>query len=179
MNNIYLDTNVLLAQWAPLDPYYTASNDIIHAIRVEKIKGYFSDFGLAEVASVVERQKTKFSDVKLIKIPLALEYVKKIRLIPNLELINTAIQSNFLIAGKKTSMSEIYWKSIDIAVNTQLKVLDTIHIAIVALMPSLQGKKMNYFITADQEILKKGKKIKQEYDFAVLSPEEIIRVEGL
>lgn len=45
MNNIYLDTNVLLAQWAPLDPHYTASKNIIYAIRDEKIKGYFSDFG--------------------------------------------------------------------------------------------------------------------------------------
>ena len=61
MTAVYLDTNVILSKWANKYPYHVESKTIIKAIEGQDIKGYFSAFGLAEIASVVERQKIQFT----------------------------------------------------------------------------------------------------------------------
>ena len=174
MKHIYLDTNILLSKWSPLDSSYSDSNKIIELIIDGKIKGYYSDFSLSEIASVVERQQAKFSQNSITKTALALEYVKRVILTQNLEIIDTSQQANILIAGKRTNMSAIYWKSIDIAVKTQLKTLDNIHIAIAVFILSILGKRAEYFITADQEIISKEKEIKENFGLSILSPKEFI-----
>ena len=84
MKIVYLDTNVLLANWIKNDPFHNESRILINAIETGKIRGYFSTFGLCEVVTVVKRQEQKFlGNIKSKKsIPVA--YLKKIRKINNL-----------------------------------------------------------------------------------------------
>lgn len=179
MKHLYLDTSVLLARWAPLDVHHSSSLSIYNALSTGKIIGYISDFSLAEVASVVERQQLKFQTPLPPKIQLALEFVKRIRLTPNLVLVNTSAETNIVIAHQTTTLSTIYWKSIDVAITTKLKTLDNIHLAVTCSLFSLIGLKMDYFVTADHEILKKGQQIEHAYSFRVISPEKLTKIENL
>ncbi|MBN1329307.1 MAG: hypothetical protein JXA54_07520 [Candidatus Heimdallarchaeota archaeon] len=179
MKSLYLDTSVLLARWAPLDIHHSSSMLIHTAISSGKIIGYISDLSIAEVASVVERQQQKFQLDLTSKVHLALEYVKRIRLIPNIIIINTSSVSDVTIAQKSTPLSTIFWKSIDVAITSKLKTLDNIHLAIGSSFFSLIGRKLDYFVTTDYEILATGQKIEQTYDFQVVSPEKLVKKETL
>ena len=179
MKRLYLDTSVLLARWSPLDVHHSSSLSIYNAISSGKISGYLSDFSLAEIASVVERQQQKFQVTLPPNTYLALEFVKRILLTPNLVLVSTSAESNIVIAQQITSLSTVYWKSIDVAIATKLKTLDNIHLAITSSLFSLLGQKMDYFVTADHEILKKGQQIERIYGYQVISPKKLIKKEDL
>lgn len=179
MKHLYLDTSVLLARWAPLDVHHSSSLSLYKALSAGKIIGYLSDFSLAEIASVVERQQAKFQATLPPNTQLALEFVKKIRLTPNLVLVCTSAESKIVIAQQTTSLSTVYWKSIDVAITTKLKTLDNIHLAITSSLFTLIGRKMDYFVTADHEILKKGLQIGHVYGFQVVSPEKLVKIENL
>lgn len=179
MKHLYLDTSVLLARWAPLDIHHSSSLSLYNAISTGKITGYLSDFSLAEIASVVERQHLKFQSALPPNTLLALEFVKRIRLTPNLVFVSTSAESNIVIAHKTTSLSTIYWKSIDVAITTKLKTLDNIHLAITSSLFSLIGRKMDYFVTADHEILSKSQQIEHAYGFQVVSPKKLMKIENL
>ena len=90
--HLYLDTSALLARWAPQDPHHLDSLTLFQGIASGAFLGYLSDFSLVEIAAVVERQQAKFSG-KLPSLPasssLALEYLKKVLLSPNVQLISS------------------------------------------------------------------------------------------
>ena len=179
MKHLYLDTSVLLARWAPLDAHYSSSLALYTAISSGKIRGYISDFSLAEVASVVERQQIKFQNTLTQSTNLTLEFVKRIHLTPNLTLVSTGSEISILIADQPATLSTIFWKSIDVAITTKLKTLDNIHLAITSSLFNLIGRKMNFFVTADHEILKKSQQIEHAYGFQVVSPKKLIKQENI
>lgn len=162
-----------------MDIHYISSLSLYNAIVSGKIQGYISDFSLTEVASVVERQQLKFQLALPSHTHLALEYVKRICLIPNIQLVNTSSDSNVTIAQQTLKLSTVCWKSIDVAVLSKLKTLDNIHIAIASSLFSLIGRKLDYFVTADHEILSIGQRIEQAYSFQVISPEKLVKKENL
>ncbi|MHA2364843.1 MAG: type II toxin-antitoxin system VapC family toxin [Candidatus Hodarchaeales archaeon] len=178
MKSIYLDTNVLLAKWVKSDPFYYESQKIITSIEKTQIKGYFSGFGLAEVASVVERQVSKFN-LNQFKGSLAIEFVKAIREINNLTITEIFTPVNLLINDQKTVLSIIHLKTIEVAHKVKLKTLDNIHISIITLLMQYQGKKIDYFTTGDKEIISKGNEIKLNFGISVVDPSEFVRIEGI
>lgn len=179
MKTIYLDTNVILAQWSSQDPHHKDSTVIISAIKKVQINGYFSSFGLVEVAAVIKRQESKFSPTHKPSTNLPLEFVRKVRKIPNMNIFNDSIILNVRISGKPTEILATYWKSLSITTRLGLKTLDTIHLALATIIPKVTGTTMDYFVTGDKEILNKGNEIKKFYDISVVDPSLFIQVEGL
>lgn len=170
MKSVYLDTNIILAKWALKDPYHQASKKIIAAIEEKKINGYFSGFGLAEVASVVERQKTKFLSHIPNGLSLGIEFIKFIRNINNLEIIEIIHPANLLVSGKKTIISAVNLRVIYTAANLRLKTLDNVHISILDLINRITDKTIDYFITGDKDILGKRTEIADKFQLHITNP---------
>lgn len=179
MKTLYLDTNVMLSKWVLTDPFHEDSKKIINAIQNSKIKGLFSGLGLAEVASVVERQQEKFSGEIEKELKLGTEFIKKITMITNLEICDIIYPINSIIANENKELSIIHWQCFEVASKIHLKTLDNLHIAIITLLEKIKGKKIDYFITSDKEIVSKANQIKKEYGFAVLQPNQLVTLEGL
>ena len=83
------------------------------------------------------------------------------------------------IAGKSTDMLASYWLAINTGSKTGLKTLDNLHISIASLIYNIIGEKIDYFITGDVGILQKSKELKDFTDLSVVTPEIVIKVEGL
>jgi predicted nucleic acid-binding protein len=179
MKRIYLDTNILLTLWAPVDPFFHSCIQIRKAIEKKEINALFSGFGLAEVASVVERQKRKFSVKDPVESTLAIEFVKKITLIKNLEIIDDFVTYNIDIQDNMVNISSSHWLCIDVAKNIGLKTLDNLHIASLLSIQNMSGKNVDYFVTNDREILSKANLIKKRYKVSVVASDNLISLEGL
>ena len=172
---VYLDTNVLLSKWAQNYPYHVESLQIINAIETQNIDGYFSAFGLAEIASVVERQKKQFALPKYQLVSIADEYIKAVRAIKNLNILEYLYPARLNIGGIKTTISAIHLRSIYAAKEIGLKTLDNIHIAIIDLLQKIELKKLDFFITGDGEIVANQVHIQATYGYEVLNPAEFIK----
>ncbi|MHA1971512.1 MAG: type II toxin-antitoxin system VapC family toxin [Candidatus Hodarchaeales archaeon] len=179
MKSVYLDTNVILAQWVPTDPFYESSKRICQAVEGSIIIGFFSGLGLAEVSSVVERQQQKFSNEINEKTRLSTEYHRRIVRIDNLKIIDIMSPYNIIISEKKYKLNVINWQVFDIAAKMRLKTLDNLHIATIILLNKIKGKNIDFFITGDKELLTKSYEVKKEYGFSIVSPEQFITLEGL
>lgn len=179
MKRVYLDTSVLLAKWVPSDPYHEESKKIIEAVTTERITGIFSGLGLAEASSVVERQQGKFSLDLAPDISLSAEYLKRIVMIPHLEILDIVYPIPTVIAGSKVELSMIYWQSLDLAPKFHLKTLDNLHLAISVLIDKLKGRTIDYFVTGDHEIVSNAHQIKNEYGFSTMFPDQLVILEGL
>lgn len=179
MKTAYLDTNILLARWDSSDPIHEQSSEIILAIKNKKIKAIFSGIGLAEIASVVERQQQKFSQNIPSNVNLSLEYIRKILRITNLEIYDIAIPLEVSIGKQHLSISAVNWLCIEVANDIGLRTLDNLHLAIASLIKQLTGEPIDYFVSNDKGILAKAVIVKKKYDFAVASPKELIKLEKL
>jgi predicted nucleic acid-binding protein len=179
MKRVYIDTSVLLAKWVPTDPYHEECIKIVEAVKNEKISGIFSGLGLVEVASVVERQYNKFSLELTQEISLSAEYLKRIVMIPHLEILDIVYPTNTIIAGSKFELSLINLQSFDLASKFHLKTLDNLHLAICILIDKMTGKSVDYFVSGDREIVSNAHQIKTEYNFSTMYPDELVRLEGL
>lgn len=179
MKRIYLDTNILLTLWAPLDPLFQSCVQISKAIEKKEIYAIFSGVGLAEVASVVERQKQKFSLKDPRDRTLAIEFIKRIVLIKNLDVIDDVSAYKIDIQDKIINISSSHWLCIDVAKKIGLKTLDNLHIANIISIQNMTGKKIDYFVTNDKEILFKANLIKKLFKFSVVASDNLISLEGL
>ena len=183
MKTAYLDTSVVLGIWAPTDPHHEAIRAMIGAMRNGALKGFVSTLGLCEAASVVERQKAKFSSLldapdKNIPIPLSLEYLKVIIELSNVFIVDCTDTVTIRVRDKSITLPIVYWKAIELAPITALRSLDNLHLAIAYSLLECLGERVDYFITNDEGILNKGSTIKKTCHFTVLSPNELVSIEG-
>ncbi len=179
MKQLYLDTNILLTLWAPLDPLFQSCFKIRKAIEENEIHAIFSGLGLAEVASVVERQKKKFSIADPRESFLAIEFLKRIVLIKNLQIIDDLSVYKIDIQDKIINISSSHWLCIDVAKKIGLRTLDNLHLANVISIQNRIGKDVDYFVTNDKEILLKANLIKKRYKLSVVASDNLISLEGL
>ena len=179
MKQVYIDTSVLLAKWVPTDPYHEECKTIVEAVTTERIIGIFSGLGLAEVSSVIERQQGKFSLELAPKISLSAEYLKRIVMIPHLEILDIVYPIHTVITGLKYELSIIHWQSLDLAPKFHLKTLDNLHLALSILIDKLKGRVIDYFVTGDHEIVSNAHQIKTEYGFSPMFPDQLVILEGL
>ncbi|MFX0013707.1 MAG: type II toxin-antitoxin system VapC family toxin [Promethearchaeota archaeon] len=179
MKRVYIDTSVLLAKWIPTDLFHEESKKIVEAVKTERIRGIVSGLGLAEASSVVERQQGKFAPDLAPEISLSAEYLKRIVMIPHLEILDIVYPIQMVIAGSQLELSLIYWQSLDLAPKFHLKTLDNLHLAISVLSDKLKGRPIDYFVTGDHEIVSNAHQIKTECGFSSMFPDQLVTLEGL
>ena len=173
-----LDTNVILSKWVGSDPYFAESNALVSAIEKDLIAGFFSGLGLVEVASVVERQRKKFASEEPVGPKLSMEFIKAIKKVSNLAIVDIILPAKTIISGSPTELSAVHWISIEIAIRTALKSLDCLHLGIAYLIPRVQGIEIDYFVTGDGGILAKAGEIRRICGFSVVNPKEFTTLEG-
>lgn len=180
MSRVYIDTSVLLARWAVSDPHHQASQKLLTAIQEEHIQATISTLTLLEVASVVGRQQAKFSDFLLTDLDLAVEYVKKIVEIKELEIVDTFFQKTRLqISNREIECSRSIRNALLMSSLVQLKSLDNLHLGIIITLNQSSAPSIDYFVTGDQGILTKREVIEQRLKIQTITATELLEIEGI
>jgi len=167
VKRLYLDTNILLAVYAPMDKGHKNSAKIVGAVEAGQVNALTSTLTLIEIASAVKRASRKFaratsSDQEMIPG----SFVRKTLRLKNLEYVGLRIPAVYAVALK--------------AVRTlPLRTLDLLHVASAYAAVRLLGKQLDYFTTLDEEILDAGREIKTLLGCPSVTPDEIIKLEGL
>lgn len=182
MKTIYVDTSVLIAKYKPNDELFEVSQKILE---LRKFKSIISHISLIELVSVISRQFIYFK--------FKGEVGERMRLLNFKEKVlfslNYIIQDNDLLVLQHNSFEKLpfitesqiyadYGRALILAPDTKLRTLDNLHIASAKNITLLKDEYLYYFVTGDNEILSKKKEISEYLGTLVISPFDLIKIEG-
>jgi len=172
----YFDTSSILSYWIIGEIHHQSIFELFtevpdksgkESIAKYKFTGILSGLVLTEIASVVERQQSKFNlDTT---VDLSKEYIRSTLKLPNIRLIDPIIsKDNSLLTYA------MYTESIQLAPNLRLKSLDNLHLSIVSLITKQDQYQISYFVTGDKEILENSRKIRSHLGITVVTPDTFL-----
>ncbi len=180
MRQLYLDTSVILARYAPTDEFHRSSKTIIGCVEDGSYTAATSVFTLVEVSSVISRSWEKFRAVrKLSKDEVVAGYLGRIASIKNLAFIPAGGEGVLKVGGVEVLIPLLFEIALDISMETSARTLDNIHLASAIMCADVFKRKVDFFITGDKDLLKKRAAIKDVVKASIVSPREFVRVEGL
>lgn len=170
---LYLDTNIFLARYAPTEPHHREAKKLINRVERGEQKALTSTLTLIETTATISRtyntlQKPSYSREKLIG-----AYLKKIVNTPNLEFVPQGGDISLNIGQKAIDIPATYSIAIEVASVTQLKSLDTLHIASALTANRVYGHQIEYFVTLDEGILKQGEAL-ETMNIKAVSPSALM-----
>jgi len=186
MKIAYLDSNVILAKYMPLDPYHSSSYRILEEKFVQNIT---SALTIVELAAVIGRQseKIKFVDERSDVITAIEALSRTERIAAFIKFVLSEISVKFLshlgtedlsLAQERIRLFSDYARAYSYAPEFRLKSLDLLHLAALKNI-QIEGKiSVDYFVTADNEILGRKKEITRELDVTTIDPDTLVRVEA-
>ena len=181
MKSIYVDTSVLIAKYKPKDEIHSSSSTILSSNFFNFIISHIS---LVELTSVISRQFhfIELRDVLREKIEI-LNFKERVLL-----LVNYIVQENNLSIVQynnfenlpfltQTQIFSDYSRAILQSTNTNLRTLDNLHFGAAKNIILTKNIHIDYFLTGDDEILTNKNKINKYFDFLIISPEDLVRLE--
>lgn len=175
MKSYYLDTNVLLSQYKPTDPYHDESLAIVKALRERRMVGYTGSITILEACSFasrnyVPRRGETQSEAKRLAVAKMLETFSKLRL----AFSTPPGEYPILIGNREILMPSIFHDALVMTLSG-LRTLDILHLAAAKYAgetePEIRG-----FVTGDSELLEARKTIARIVNMPFLSPKELLRV---
>ena len=179
MKRLYLDTNILLALYAPMDKGHKNSAKIVGAVEAGQVNALTSTLTLIEIASAVKRASRKFaratsSDQEMIPG----SFVRKTLRLKNLEYVGLGSEIS-LHTESDVRIPAVYAVALKAVRTLPLRTSDLLHVASAYAAVRLLGKQLDYFTTLDEEILDACREIKTLLGCPSVTPDEIIKLEGL
>ncbi len=178
MKSLYLDTNVLLAVYAPGDKGHKSSAKIVRAVEEGQVKALTSTLTLVEIASAVKRSSRKFAKSHGSDPELPGSFVRRTLNTKNLEYISLGTEIP-LGQDSQARVPAVYAIALKAVKTLPLRTLDLLHIASAYSAIRLHGKQLDYFTTLDGEILDARREIKTLLGCPTVSPDELATLEGL
>ncbi len=182
MKTIYVDTSVLIAKYKPKDELFEVSQKILER---RKFKSLISHISLIELVSVISRQFNYFR--------FKGEVAERMQILNSKEKVffslNYIIQDNDLLVVQHNSFEKLpfitesqlyadYARVILLAPDVKLRTLDNLHISSAKNITLLKNENLHYFVTGDNEILSKKKEVGEYLDTLVISPADLVKIEG-
>lgn len=176
MKHCYIDTNVLVSQYKPTDPFYKESLVVAKALKGGEIVGYTSPLTIIEACSFMSRhfplrKGENTEEVTRQAISKVLKDLSKLRL----RFVESPGDNSFSMDGQEVGMPALFHQAL-VFTTTALPTLDLFHLA-SAKYSSLSDSDIGAFITGDSDFLRRKKDLSQIIGMAILSPKEY--VEGL
>jgi len=178
VKRLYLDTNVLLAVYAPGDKGHKSSTKLVSAIEDERVKALTSTLTLIEIASTVKRSSRKFAQDEGSDLELPGSFVRRTLNIKNLEYINLGTE---ILLGQESQarIPAVYAIALRAVRTLPLRTLDLIHVASAYAAIRLHGKEIDFFTTLDGGILEAKREIKTLLGCPTVTPDEVVTLEDL
>jgi len=174
----YLDTNVFLARYSPSEKEHEDCKRLLDSTEAGRLRALTSTLTLVEIASAVRRSQGKFAESS--DIPnTAGAFVRRAIAIRSLNFIP--------IGGEMTLGSQAFRVKIPLLFSAALKgvrslplrTLDLLHLASAYVAVRLFGEDLDFFTTLDEGILSCRKGVREFLGCPALTPNELIRLEGL
>ncbi len=178
MKRLYVDTNILLAMYAPADRGHTSSTRLIKAVEEGLLEATTSTLTLIEIASAVKRAGRKFHPAKESDQELAGSFVRRVLRIKNLEYIGLGGEIP-LGTGSAARIPAVYAAALKAVRTIPLRTLDLLHVASAYTAVRLLGKNLDYFATLDDGILEARREVKEFLGCPSVTPDEIVKIETL
>lgn len=172
---LYLDTNVILARWAPQEPHHLDAKKILRAVEDGKVEAVTSTLTLLEVVSTTSRAFDRFKEGER---PMSREeisgaYLKRVVNTRNLSLVPFGGDVTVKIDDRGVKVPALLAVALEVASKTGVKTLDSIHVASVYVASRIYGRRVEYMVTLDEDILKRRKEIESLTGVQVAAPSEL------
>jgi len=172
---LYLDTNVILARWAPLEPHHSDTKRILQAVEEGKAEAVTSTLTLLEVVSTTSRAFDRFKEGER---PMSREEIsgailKRVVNTRNLSLVPFGGDITVNIDDMEVKVPALLAVALEAAMKTGVKTLDSIHVASVYTASRIYGRRVEYLVTLDEDILKRRKEIETLTGVKVAAPSEL------
>ena len=168
---VYLDTNVILARYAPDEPQHDEAKILMNKIEAGKIDAVTSVLTLVEVVCTTSRAYQRFDDEAnaLSREEVAGAFLRRL-LIKKLEFIPMGGELSVAVEERQVKLPALFALALEIGSKTGVKTLDSLHLASASIASRIYGNKVDYFVTLDEDILKKHEEIRNLIDSNVVSP---------
>ncbi len=172
---LYLDTNIILARYAPDEPQHEETKNLLNKIEEGKLASVTSILTLIEVVSTISRAYNRFKGEpeSMNREEVAGAFLRRVINIRNLDLIPMGGEVSIDVEEQRVKLPALFAVALEIGSKTGVKTLDNIHLAATSIASRIYGHKIDYFITLDEDILKHGEDIKDLIEVKVVTPAEI------
>jgi len=164
VTEIYVDTNVIVARYKPDDPLFRVADSFFNL----DSEFYISSLTLVELFSVLSRVRIKL----LVRRPSLNTLVSFIVRDCNLRPIERFHSITRTMVGLKLTMPFEYSIAMKLANMLKLRTLDLLHVAIASLARDIGL--LHIFVTGDDEILRRRRKIQKSTGLLVKHPSELM-----
>jgi len=175
---VYLDTNIILARYAPDEPQHREAKNLLVKIEEGKLAAVTSILTLIEVVSTTSRAYERFKGKAefMKREEVAGAFLRRVISIRNLGLIPTGGEISIEVEEQRVKLPALFAVALEIGSKTGVKTLDNIHLASASIASRIYGQKIAYFLTLDEDILKHREEIKDLIEIKVATPVEISEV---
>jgi len=141
---LYLDTNVILARWAPREPHHSDAKRILQAVEEGKAHALTSTLTLLEVVSTTGRasQRFKEDETPMSREEISGAFLRRVVNTRNLSLIPFGGDITLNIAGIGVKGPALLAVALEAAAKTGVKTLDSIHVASVYVASRIYGHRV-------------------------------------
>ena len=169
---LYLDTNVILARYAPNEPQHEEAKKLLNRIETGTISAVTSVLTLIEVVSATSKAFERFGDKSeaLGREEVAGAFLRRVLNIKKLDFIPTGGEASFNVKERSVQLPALFALALEIGSKTGLKTLDTLHLASASIASRIYESKIDYFVTLDEDMLKHHKDISSIIESKVVSP---------
>ncbi|MFP3984608.1 MAG: type II toxin-antitoxin system VapC family toxin [Candidatus Bathyarchaeia archaeon] len=168
---LYLDTNVVLARYAPGEPRHDEAKILLNRIERGELSAVTSVLSLVEVVCATSRAYERFDDRvgELGQTEVAGAFLRRVVNINNLEFIPMGGEISVNVTERQVKLPALFALALEIGAKTGVKTLDTLHLASASIASRIYGQKIDYFVTLDEDILKRREDISGLIECKVVS----------
>ena len=162
-----------------MDKGYKNSTKIVTAVEAGQLNAVTSTLTLIEIASAVKRASRKFAratDSEDQTIPGS--FIRRTLRLKNLQYIGLGSEIS-LNQESRVRIPSVYAAALKAVRTLPLRTLDLLHVASAYTAVRLLGNQLDYFTTLDEEILDFRREIKTFLGCSPVTPDEIVKLEGL
>jgi predicted nucleic acid-binding protein len=171
---LYLDTNIILARYAPDEPQHDEAKILLNKIEKGELSAVTSILTLVEVVCATSRACERFDDKvgSLGREEVAGAFLRRVVNINNLVFIPMGGEVSVNVVERRVKLPALFALALEIGSKTGVKTLDTLHLASASIASRIYGHKIDCFVTLDEDILKRREDISGLIESRVLSPAE-------
>ena len=169
---LYLDTNIILARYAPDEPQHDEAKNLLKKIEEGKVGAATSILTLIEVVSTTSRAYDRFKGKaeSMKREEIAGAFLRRVINIQNLDFIPMGGEVSINVEEQRVKLPALFAVALEIGSKIGVKTLDNIHLAAASIASRIYGHKIDYFITLDEDILKRDEEIKDLVEVKVATP---------
>lgn len=171
---LYLDTNIILARYAPDEVHHEEAKELLNKIESGNLSAVTSVLTLVEVVCTTSRAYKRYNRKvgALGQEEVAGAFLRRILKIKKLGFIPMGGEVSVNVEEGQVELPALFVLALEIGSKTGVKTLDTLHLASAAIASRIYGQKIDYFVTLDEDILKRRNAICSLIESRVVSLSE-------